>query len=91
MKSSTIVLAVCLLAGCAVPTTGIVPRTEGMYTVTRQGFAAFVPLTSVTAEAIQEAAAYCDRAGKRYKQIHLKEIPGGPMRYPESELLFRCE
>ena len=43
-------------------------------------------------EAIKEASAYCQKSGKNFKQIHVKEIPAGVLgRWPESELLFRCE
>jgi hypothetical protein len=91
MRVAALIPALCCLAGCAVATTGVVPRAEGMYTVTRQGFTAFVPLHSVTAETIKEAAAYCESTNKKYKQIHLKEISASPGRYPEAELLFRCE
>ena len=33
----TLLLPLAMLAGCATPTTGVIPRGEGMYTVTRQG------------------------------------------------------
>lgn len=88
---AALALSLLALAGCAVPTTGVVPRADEMYTVTRQGATAFVPLSSVTAETVKEAAAYCDKAGRRYKQVHMKEIQAGLGRYPETELLFRCD
>lgn len=79
------------LAGCAVPTTGVVPRQEGMHTITRQGSGAWVQPATLTAAAVQEANTFCAKTGKQFQQIHVKEIPAGMMgRWPESELLFRC-
>lgn len=92
MKLATFLIASsAALAGCAVPTTGVVPRNEGMFTVTRQGNGGWVQPFSLTAEASQEGAAYCEKNGKKFKQIHVKEIPAGPLgRWPESEVLFQC-
>ena len=85
-------LAAIFLAGCAVPTTGVVPRAEGMNTITRQGNSFMVQTLSLTAEATQEGEAYCARTGKKIKVVHVKEIPAGVLgRWPESEVLFRCE
>lgn len=81
-----------VLTACAVPTTGVVPRGEDMYTVTRQGSGAWVTVDSLKAEALQEANAYCIAKKQKLKFIHSKEIPAGPFgRWPESEVLFRCE
>lgn len=81
-----------VLTACAVPTTGVVPRGEEMYTVTRQGSGAWVTVDSLKAEALQEADAYCISKKMKLKFIHSKEIPAGPFgRWPESEVLFRCE
>ena len=91
MYRSTFVLAF-VVAGCAVPTAGVVPRGEGLYTVTRQGSSALVSTDSLKAAALQEADGYCKTSGKGAKLVHSKEIPAGPFgRWPESEVLFRCE
>ena len=80
------------LAGCATPTTGVVPRGEGLATVTHQGSSGLVSTDSLKAAAIQEADAHCQRSGKHAKVVHTKEIQAGPLgRWPESEVLFRCE
>lgn len=85
-------LVVAALTGCAVPTTGVIPRSEGMHTVTRQGNGFWVQPAQLTNEAILEASAYCEKSGKKYKQVHVKEIPAGALgRWPETELLFRCD
>lgn len=80
------------LTGCATPTTGVVPRGVGMNTVTRQGGSGWVTTDSLKVAALQEASDYCAKSGQRMKLIHSKEIPAGPLgRWPESEVLFRCE
>lgn len=79
--------AAMVLAACATPTTGVVPRGEGLHTVTRQGEGFWGK-----AAAILEADAYCKGNGKAVKVVHTKEIPAGPLgRGPEIEVLFRCE
>ena len=81
-----------MLAGCAIPTTGVVPRGDDMYTVTRQGGAAWITTDSLKVAAIQEADTYCTGKGKKYKFMYNKDIPAGPFgRWPESEVLFKCE
>jgi hypothetical protein len=79
------------LAGCAVPSTGIVPRGEDLYTVTRQGNGFWVTTDSLKVAALQEADAYCVARKKALKVIHSKEIAAGAFgRWPESEVLFKC-
>ena len=92
MKSTYLLWPLVILVGCATPTTGVVPRGEGMYTVTRQGSGAWVTTDSLKVAALQEANSYCETQKKRMKFIHSKEIPAGPFgRWPESEVLFKCE
>lgn len=84
--------AAALVAGCAVPTTGVIPISEGMYTITRQGDGFWVQPLQLTAQATQDADAYCGRTKKTVKVLHTKEIPAGAFgRWPESEVMFRCE
>lgn len=86
------VIAVAFLSGCATPTTGAVTRGDGMYTVTRQGEGFWVTTDQLKAAATQEAQAVCDRDKKTFKVIHTKEIQAGALgRWPESEVLFKCE
>ncbi|MES2319969.1 MAG: hypothetical protein V4631_21015 [Pseudomonadota bacterium] len=86
-----IALPLAFLAGCATPTSGVVPQNDGMFTVTRQGGGAWVTTDSLKVAAAQEAAAFCGKSNKQVKVIHSKEIPAGPLgRWPESELLFTC-
>lgn len=91
MNNKIYLLLALALSGCAVPTTGVVPRGEGLATVTRQGDGFWVGADTLKAAAIQEADAHCQGGGKRVKVMHTKEIPAGPLRWPESEVLFRCE
>jgi len=86
-----IIIAAAVLTGCATPTTGIVPRDDGMYTVTRQGDSFLVTTDSLKAQALQDAGEFCGKKGAQVKLIHSKEIQAGAMgRWPESEILFRC-
>lgn len=88
----SLLTGVIAIAGCAVPTTGVIPRGEGMSTITRQGEGFWVTPDSLKAAAILEADSYCKRGGKVVKVIHTKEIQAGAFgRWPESEVLFRCE
>ena len=79
------------LAACSVPTTGAVPRGEGMYTVTRQGATFLTTPTELKAAAMKEAEASCTTMGKKYKFLHSKETAAGAGVYPESEVLYRCD
>ena len=87
-----LIVATAALQGCAVPTTGVVPRGDNMYTVTRQGDSFLVTTESLKIGAIREADSYCANKGKKYTFLYNKDIPAGPLgRWPESEVLFRCE
>lgn len=92
MKAITGFVLALALVGCAVPSTGVVGRGEALATVTRQGDGAWVSTDSLRAQAIQEADQHCKASGKSVKVVHTKEIPAGLFgRWPESEVLFRCE
>jgi hypothetical protein len=89
---AVLILAATALAGCAVATTGVVPRAEGLNVITRQGSSFLVQPMELTAAASREAVAFCAASNKQAKIVHTKEIPAGPLgRWPESEILFRCE
>lgn len=91
MKTLLLAVAFAVLAACATPTTGIVPRGEGMHTVTRQGSGFWVTTDALKTSAILEADAHCKQESKGAKIIHSKEIQAGAGRWPESEILFKCE
>lgn len=92
MKAVFITVIALALTACAVPTTGIVPRGEGLSTVTKQGEGFWVTTESLKIGAIKEAASYCKTISKTVKVVHTKEIPAGPLgRWPEAEVLFKCE
>ena len=93
MKKAFLILAgAAVLTGCAVPTTGAIPRQEGLNTVTRQGAGFWEPPQQLTAKAVEEGAAKCSKQGQKIKVVHVKEIPAGAWgRWPESEVLFKCE
>jgi hypothetical protein len=89
-----VILFICvgITSGCAVPTTGVVPRGQDMFTVTRQGEGFWVTVDSLRVAALQEANAFCANQNKKVNVLHTKDIPAGPLgRWPESEVLFKCE
>jgi len=78
------------LTGCAVPTTGVIPLSDGLKKVTRQGQIFFIPTATLKTEAIAEANASC--APKQARVIDVKETQSRPMGgWPEAEVLFKCE
>ena len=91
MKYIAIVALAATVSGCAVPTTGVIPRGDGLYTVSHQGATAFHATEPLKLAATQEGMAYCEKLGKSFKFVHSKEIQGRPAQYPESEVLFKCE
>jgi hypothetical protein len=86
----TALLFALLAAGCAVPTTGVVPLSDGLNKVTRQGNGFWVPTANLKTEAVAEAHQSC--APKRARVIDVKETQAKPMGgWPEAEVLFKCE
>ena len=92
MRTIYVAVITASLTACAVPTTGVIPRGDDTYTVTRQGGSFLVTTESLKTEAIREADAYCSGKGKKYKYMYNKDIQAGALgRWPESEVLFKCE
>ena len=85
-------VAVLTLGACAT-NTGVLPTTNGNYTVMRQGTSFLVSTAELKSQAMQEASAFCaSKSKKEVKVIHVKEIPAGAFgRWPETEVLFTCE
>lgn len=80
------------LVGCAVPTTGVTPLSDGLYKVAHQGSGAWSTTDSLKTEATKEANTYCSKTSKQARVVDVKQIParafGG---WPEAEVLFKCE
>ena len=92
MKNVAIVTLAGMLVGCAVASSGVIARGDNMYTVTRQGDGFWVSTDQLKNAAIQEAQASSNRDKKTLKVIHSKEIQAGAFgRWPEAEVLFKCE
>lgn len=82
--------AAAMLSACAVPTTGVVPLSDGLAKITHQGSSFLVPTSSLKTAAIAEANTSC--APKKARVIDVKETQAKPMGgWPEAEVLFRCE
>lgn len=81
------------LAGCAAPTTGVVPLADGLNRVTRSTNAGtFYNAEQLKTGAVNEASEFCAKAGKRYHLLDITQRPPRPLGgWPEAEVLFRCE
>lgn len=88
-----LIAVVVVLAGCAAPTTGVLPLADGLHKVTRSTNAgAFYDAQQLKAEAVSEAAEFCTKGGKRYRLVDITQRPPKPFGgWPETEVLFRCE
>jgi len=93
MKHLLSVAVAAVLVGCAVrvPTTGVVNRGGGVYTVAHQAETGFHSSAPLRASATQEATEFCQREGKKILVLHAKETPGRANQYPEYEIVFKCE
>jgi hypothetical protein len=92
MMKHCAVLSLVLLAACATPTTGVVPLSDGLAKVTRQGNGAWVPTSELKAQGVQEAAAWCETKRQKVRVIDVKETQARPFGgWPEAEVLFKCE
>nr|WP_214694318.1 hypothetical protein [Variovorax paradoxus] len=87
-----LLIALLPLAGCAVPTTGVVPLSDGLQKITHQGNGAWVSTEHLKVAAVQEADQFCTRSGKRVRVIDTKHTMARPLGgWPEAEVLFKCE
>ena len=91
MRARLLVFPIVLM-GCATPTTGVVPLSDGLAKVTRQGSGAWVTTSELKALGIREASAWCETKKQRLRVIDVKEIQARPLGgWPEAEVLFKCE
>ena len=80
------------LAACATPTTGVLPLSDGLAKVTRQGSGAWTSTSDLKVLAIQEASAWCEGKKQKLRVLDVKETQAMPLGgCPEAELLFKCE
>jgi hypothetical protein len=87
-----LILLTALAAGCATPTTGVVPLSDGLAKITRQGSGAWVTTADLKALVMTDANAWCESKKKSVKVIDVKEVQARPFGgWPEAEVLFKCE
>jgi hypothetical protein len=93
MKKLLLIALLAGLTGCAVPSTGVVPLSDGLRKVTRSTNAgAFYNSETLKQEAVQEASAACNREGKKYRLVDITQRPPRPFGgWPEAEVLFKCD
>ncbi len=92
MKIMAASLPSVVVYGCAIPTTGVVPRRKETFDVTRQGNEFWVTTESLNTAAIQGPDANHQLGAKSAKVIQIKKIPACVVgRWLEYEFLFRFE
>lgn len=92
MKLIFLPLALAALAGCATPTSGVVPLSDGLNKITHQGNSGLVRTDQLKTAAIQEADSYCSRSSKKVRVVDVTQREARPLGgWPEAEVLFRCE
>jgi hypothetical protein len=80
-----------VVTGCAT-NSGVLPASDGNYTVMHQGGGALIQTAELKTRATNEASAFCQGKGKTLKVLYTKEIQAAPFgRWPEAELLFTCQ
>jgi len=86
------IAAVIFLGACSIHSTGVVPNGEDRYKVTHLNGSASVSTDSLTADAINEANAYCTQNQSELKVTNSKETHLGSLgQWAESEVEFTCE
>ena len=80
------------LVGCAASPTGVVPKQEGLNTLTREGESPSVTMADLRAAALVEGNQYCETKQMAMKVVELQEIPRGVFGSGHRvEVLFRCQ
>ena len=88
----TLLAIVTFLGACSIHSTGVVPNGEDRYKVTHLNGSASVSTDSLTADAINEANAYCRQNQSELKVTNSKETHLGSLgQWAESEVEFICE
>lgn len=88
------VLAIAMLSACAGPPpapTEPVARSDGSFTITRIGSHFYAAPADVTATAVKDAETHCQKSGKQFKSIGLKETPTRGGHGPQSDVTYRCD
>lgn len=89
---SLYLFSVLAVAGCATPTSGVVPLSDGLHKITHQGGSGLVRTDQLKTAAIQEADGYCSRSRKRVRVVDVTQREARPLGgWPEAEVLFKCE
>lgn len=83
--------ALCTLAGCATPNTGIVPIGNGTYMASKFGSMMTFSGGEVKAELYREAAQFCGKSGKQASPLTSESKDSGMGTYASAEIQFRCE
>ena len=91
MKAILIIVVTLWLVGCATPTTGILPVTDNLYSITHHASIGLVPSSDLKVSAIADATKFCETKGRTFKLVSSEEKEGGAFgRWPEAKILFSC-
>lgn len=80
---------IALLAACTTRS-GVIQDGPDRYMVIMAGKTGFTPVGKLKIRAYRDASAFCTSRGMRMEAITEKSVPTGFMRFPESELHFKC-
>lgn len=78
------------LAGCATPSTGIVPIGSGQYMASKMGEFTTFSGSQVKAELWKEAAAFCAKSGKQLVPGNSTAQDSSYGKYASAEVQFAC-
>lgn len=78
-----------ILAGCATDS-GIVETGPDSYLISKRGGTAFSSVGIMKTDSIKEGVAFCKKVGKSFQLMNTQDVPGGPGRFPTSDVQFMC-
>lgn len=91
MRKSLLLILLVFLSGCA-QNSSVIPMGDNTYMVSRQAASAFTGMGTLKADALKEAAAYCQSQHKELKVIQVIDAqpPFVMGNFPKSEVQFSC-
>lgn len=77
------------LAGCTAQS-GVIADGPDAYRIMITGKSGFTASGKLKIEAYQEAAEYCSKMRKRMEKVEENTVENGFLRYPSTDLRFKC-
>lgn len=92
MRFAVVCILSFFLVGWVNPSSGVVSRGDGIFSVTRHGAGAWVSEIALKEAALKEAMEFCGQDQKKMNLVFCKGVPAGKGRpCPLSAILFKCE